>query len=191
VSINKEYPKFNTVTSLIALENGGFVYLTYKGESKEVIAARLFDNTLRFCGDLLSEGYNGLTPKGKLTFDEYTIKQSASHDLPAGIQSNVIIVKLKEPYEGSLWGLLPEIGIEQYYDINLQAYENLRRDALAGTGVTWEDVEECKEKIGTEFLVFLKDVDEQYILYEIDLLKSNSLVESVSVYDGIQGFKQY
>ncbi|MBQ1848581.1 MAG: hypothetical protein II135_11295, partial [Clostridia bacterium] len=191
VSINKEYPKFNTVTALVALEDGGFVYLTYKGESKEVIAARLFDNTLRFCGDLLSDGYNGLTPKGKLTFDEYTIKQSASHDLPAGIQSNVIIVKLKEPYEGSLWGLLPEIGIEQYYDINLQAYENLRRDALAGTGVTWEDVEECKEKIGTEFLVFLKDVDEQYILYEIDLLKSNSLVESVSVYDGIQGFKQY
>lgn len=190
VSINKEYPKFNTVTALIALENGGFVYLTYKGESKEVIQARLFDSTLRFCGDLLTEGYTGLTPKGKLTFDEYTIKASASSELPAGIQSPIIIVKLKEPSERSPWELFPEIGIAEYVDVYMQKYEELNRDALAGNGVTWEEVKACKEKVGTEFIIVLKEDDEQYILYEIDLLKSNPLVESVSVSGGYE-YKEY
>ena len=82
-------------------------------------------------------------------------------------------------------------GLFLFFCGTVQAYENLRRDALAGTGVTWEDVEECKAKIGTEFIIELKDADEQYILYEIDLLKSNPLVESVSVYDGYLEYKQY
>ena len=190
VSINKEYPKFNTVTALIELEDGdgahGFVYLTYKGESKEVIQARLFDSTLRYCCDLLTDGYKGLTPKGRLKFEEYTIKMSPS-DLPSG-EKYVIRIKLKEPYEGSLWQLFPDIGIADYEDINLRDYEILHRDALAGNGVSWEEVTECKKKIGTEFIVVLKEEDEQYILFEINLLKSNPLVESVSFADGYQEY---
>lgn len=57
----------------------GFVYLEFKAVAGEdhspvpdkIIRAELFDENLRYCCDLLREGYSGIASEARLTFPEY------------------------------------------------------------------------------------------------------------------------
>ncbi|MBO4868792.1 MAG: hypothetical protein J5585_03675 [Clostridia bacterium] len=75
VSINRENPKFSMVTTLVAVQDPdgtrGFVLLVYTGENKDVSKAVLYDGSLRFCCDLLTEGYTGIEAKGRMMLPEY------------------------------------------------------------------------------------------------------------------------
>ena len=75
VMINRENPEFSEAAALVAIQDPdgtrGFVFLMYKGANKDVVTAVLYDGSLRFCCDLLTDGYTGIEAKGNMTFPEY------------------------------------------------------------------------------------------------------------------------
>ncbi len=65
----------DSCTALVAFtaENGdrGFIYLGFSGPEKEAYMAVMCDESLRFCSDLLTEGFTGLRAKGVLSLESY------------------------------------------------------------------------------------------------------------------------
>ncbi|MBQ2513426.1 MAG: hypothetical protein II534_08795 [Clostridia bacterium] len=61
--------------ALVAVTDGngicGYVYLGFSGANREVFRADLFDRDLNYCGDLLTEGFNGFEAKGNIDLPAY------------------------------------------------------------------------------------------------------------------------
>ena len=61
--------------ALVAVTDGngicGYVYLGFNVVNREVFRADLFDRNLNYCGDLLTEGFNGFAAKGNPDLPAY------------------------------------------------------------------------------------------------------------------------
>lgn len=108
-----------------------------------------------------------LTAKQPLDSSESTTDNYIMRDFEPG----VILLGLKEPCKKSISELFPSLNIAEIEDIHEKLYNRIKDqpDKKAQS-------EEIKSKIGTEFVVRLRDTSTDAVLAAIALLENNPIV---------------
>lgn len=123
----------------------------------------------------------------KMNYDEAarfaTLLTELSDDLNGNSDVNggsdfepgVILLGLKEQYEGAIGELFPELSIAEVEDINLTWYEQIK-----DLPDMEQQIENAQSKIGTEFIVILTDTTKEAVLAGIASIEGNPIVDYVS-----------
>ena len=103
---------------------------------------------------------------------------------PYDFQSNVILLAFIEPYlESTLNELFPELNITEVEDQSLELYESVKNadyETILIDGILYtkqERLDILKQRIGTNFVIYLAEEDKQNVIDAINIILKNPNVE--------------
>ena len=90
-------------------------------------------------------------------------------------EPGVILLGLKEQYEGDIRELFPELSIAEVEDTNLKWYEQIK-----DLPDMEQKIENARSKIGTEFIITLTNNTKEAVLAGVSLIEGNPIVDYVT-----------
>ena len=96
-------------------------------------------------------------------------------------EPGVILLGLKEQYEGDIRELFPELSIAEVEDTNLKWYEQIK-----DLPDMEQKIENARSKIGTEFIITLTNNTKEAVLAGVSLIEGNPIVDYVTPNDVVE-----
>lgn len=98
-----------------------------------------------------------------------------SNNVERDFEPGVILLGLKEQYEGDIRELFPELSIAEVEDTNLKWYEQIK-----DLPDMEQKIENARSKIGTEFIITLTNNTKEAVLAGVSLIEGNPIVDYVT-----------
>ena len=120
---------------------------------------------------LVSDNGGGYIDIRTDSIEDFISSNNVDHDFEPG----VILLGLKEQYEGDICELFPELSIAEVEDTNLKRYERIK-----DLPDMEQLIEKARSKIGTEFIITLTDNTKDAVLSGVSLIEENPIVDYVT-----------